>query len=123
MDAFLKIPRPDGETESLGLGRIDEPKLNMSKKSVINLLLQEHGVINSKKYKEVHSIANAHKNPKQITSWVENVDKINNSKHSPQVIYSTKMPNIDDLMQVYTYTDEIGLAARIPGDDSRDRTP
>jgi intraflagellar transport protein 46 len=28
VDAFLKIPRPDGEVEKLGLSIIDEPKLN-----------------------------------------------------------------------------------------------
>lgn len=28
VDAFLKIPRPDGEVEKLGLAIIDEPKLN-----------------------------------------------------------------------------------------------
>ena len=62
VDAFLKIPRPDGEVEKLGLAIIDEPKLNQSKRAVLDLLLAEHGKVHRKDYKEVHSIENAHKN-------------------------------------------------------------
>ena len=41
VDAFLKLPRPDGLKESLGLERLDEPALNMSKKSYLDLLIKE----------------------------------------------------------------------------------
>lgn len=65
VDAFLKIPRPDNREEHLGLYRIDEPSLNMKKKSYLDLLIKEFykgQVIDS--HKDVHSIENVHKNPK-----------------------------------------------------------
>lgn len=96
----MKIPRPDGEVEKLGLVTIDEPKLNQSKRAVLDLMLAEHGKIHRKDYKEVHSIENAHKNPREITNWVNNVEKIIENRAAPTVAYSRKMPDIDDLMQV-----------------------
>jgi len=100
VDGFLKIPRPDGDPEMLGLRTLDEPKLNQSKKAVIDLILAEHGKLNRREYKEVHSIENAHKNGKEITNWVNNVDKISKSKMAPTVVYRGKMPDVDTLMQV-----------------------
>lgn len=41
VDAFLKIPRPDKRDETLGLYWIDEPSLNMKKKSYLDLLIKE----------------------------------------------------------------------------------
>jgi len=100
VDAFLKIPRPDGEDDNLGLQILDEPKLNQSKRAVIDLMLAEHGKLHRKTYKEVHSVENAHKHPKEITNWVDNVEKIMKSRMAPTVMYKGKMPEIDDLMQV-----------------------
>ena len=41
VDAFLKIPRPDKREEVLGLYILDEPALNMKKKSYLDLLIKE----------------------------------------------------------------------------------
>ena len=41
VDAFLKIPRPDKREELLGLNKLDEPALNMKKKSYLDLLIKE----------------------------------------------------------------------------------
>ena len=101
VDAFLKLPRPDGEVDKLGLSVIDEPKLNQSKKAVLDLILAEHGKLRRKDYKEVHAIDNAHKNTKDITNWVNNVDKIAKTKMAPTVAYKGRMPDINDLMQVW----------------------
>lgn len=100
VDAFLKIPRPDGEMEKLGLGILDEPKLNQSKRAVLDLMLAEHGKVHRKDYKEVHAIENAHKNPREIQNWVNNVGKIISNRHAATVQYSSRMPHIDSLMQV-----------------------
>jgi hypothetical protein len=63
-------------------------------------MLAEHGKVHRKDYKDVHSIENAHKNPREITNWVQNVEKIIDTRAAPTVAYSQKMPDIDDLMQV-----------------------
>ena len=38
VDAFLKIPKPSGAAETLGLVNLDEPMLNQSKKAKLDLI-------------------------------------------------------------------------------------
>jgi len=40
VDAFLKIPRPDGKDDNLGLTKLDEPSLNPSDPTVLDLQLR-----------------------------------------------------------------------------------
>ena len=100
VDGFLKIPRPDGKEERLGSERIDEPALNMSKKSYLDLMIREFfkGKIKNDK-KEIHTISNAHKNPKLVQGWINDVSEIHRQRIAPSVFYSKKMPDIDNLMQ------------------------
>ena len=71
VDAFLKIPRPDNKEEILGLEAIDEPALNMSKRSYLDLLIKEfYKGKRVKGEKEVHSIPNAHKNEKLVKGLI-----------------------------------------------------
>jgi len=37
VDAFLKMPKPDGNKEDLGITVLDEPALNSEDKTVIEL--------------------------------------------------------------------------------------
>lgn len=102
VDAFLKLPRPDGVNETLGLQRLDEPALNMSKKSYLDLLIKEFykGKAKDDK-KEVHTVSNAHKNPKELHAWVKDVETVHKGKVAPTVFYTKKMPDIDTLMQTW----------------------
>lgn len=100
VDAFIKIPRPDGEEETLGISIVDEPKLNQSKRAVIDRMLEEHGLVQRRSAK-VHSVTNAHKNTKEIQNWIDNVDKIQKERFAPSVVLSNKMPDIDTLMQAW----------------------
>lgn len=102
VDAFLKLPRPDCIKESLGLERLDEPALNMSKKSYLDLLIKEFykGKAKADK-KEVHTVSNAHKNPKELHAWVKDVETVHKGKVAPTVFYNKKMPDIDALMQTW----------------------
>jgi intraflagellar transport protein 46 len=40
VDAFLKIPKPDGEKELLGLATVDEPCLNQSDPAILEVKLR-----------------------------------------------------------------------------------
>ena len=40
IDAFLKIPRPDGKEDGLGLKTLDEPSANQSEPAVLHLQLR-----------------------------------------------------------------------------------
>ena len=100
VDAFLKIPRPDEEQDKLGIGVIDEPKLNQSSKAILRQIMKDHSLLPSASFKEVHSIENAHKNGKEIAKWVRELDNIGSRNAAPTVTYSGKMPAVDTLMQV-----------------------
>jgi intraflagellar transport protein 46 len=65
VDAFLKIPRPDGESESLGLTILDEPCLNQSDPAILEVKLQPFlKRPGGESQTVVRSIEAADKNPK-----------------------------------------------------------
>ena len=48
VDAFLKMPKPDGTKEDLGITVLDEPALNSEDKSVLELkYVQSKNVVRS----------------------------------------------------------------------------
>ena len=48
----------------------------------------------------MHSIENADKNPKEILSWINDVNEVQKRKQPPSVVYSKPFPEIEQLMQV-----------------------
>lgn len=62
--------------------------------------MREHGSLPNRDFK-VHSVANAHKNTKEVQTWIESVEKLQKNKFAPSVVYTHKMPEIDDLMQAW----------------------
>ena len=70
------------------------------------------------KYSKIHSIENAEKNPKQIISWIKNVEDINKNKQPPTVSYGKKMPDIENLMQVWPQeVEELLSKISLPSED------
>lgn len=102
VDAFLKVPRPDGAKETLGLEQLDEPCLNQSKRSYLDLLIKQFYKGKRKDHHQhIHSIENAHKKQKEVAGWVSDVEQVQKKKQAPSVFYSNKMPEIDQLMQLF----------------------
>jgi intraflagellar transport protein 46 len=101
VDAFLKMPRPDGKPSGLGTSRLDEPTLNPSDPSILDLQLRSLSKNQDLQPMEVRSIENAEKNPKEIENWVRRIDELNRAKPAPTVQYSRRMPDIEQLMQVW----------------------
>jgi intraflagellar transport protein 46 len=99
VDAFLKIPRPDGVTESLGLNLLDEPTLNPSDPSVLEIQYTQWHKKKSSAPTSVRSIENAEKNPKEIQQWVSNINELHKSSPPQSVQYTKQMPDIEMLMQ------------------------
>ena len=98
MDAFLKVPRPDGQKDNLGLQVLDEPAAAQSDATVLELQLRavskkQHGDV------AVRSIENAAKNPQEIDRWIKAIEDLHRSKPPPQVHYRKAMPDIDKLME------------------------
>lgn len=115
VDAFLKPNRPDSNPENLGLITVDEPKLNQSRKRDMDLIAERHRVKGEKK-KIIHSIERADLKPKEITDWIDAVNK--NPRQAPTVVYSKQFPDIDNLMQVWPQEIEDALQnIKIPTED------
>ncbi|GLE06386.1 hypothetical protein PINS_up015633 [Pythium insidiosum] len=100
MDAFLKLARPDGEPDFLGLKTLDEPALQQSDATVLDLQLRS---TSKKKHGDVvvRSLENAEKSPKDIDRWIRSIAELHRTKPPPQVHYSKPMPDIESLMQVW----------------------
>ncbi|TKS93290.1 Intraflagellar transport protein 46 -like protein [Collichthys lucidus] len=100
IDAFLKVPRPDGKGDSLGLLVLDEPSVKQTDPTVLSLWLSEetkqHGATELKK---VTSVASPQSNPRAVDSWVESISALHRSKPPASVQYGRAMPDIDSLMQ------------------------
>ncbi|XP_068023934.1 intraflagellar transport protein 46 homolog [Melanerpes formicivorus] len=103
IDAFLKVPRPDGKPDNLGLLVLDEPSTKQSDPTVLSLWLTE----NSKQHNVTHeikvkSLENAEKNPKAIESWIESISELHCCKPPATVHYTRPMPDIETLMQEWS---------------------
>ncbi|XP_010192406.1 PREDICTED: intraflagellar transport protein 46 homolog, partial [Mesitornis unicolor] len=103
IDAFLKVPRPDGKPDNLGLLVLDEPSTKQSDPTVLSLWLTE----NSKQHNvaqqiKVKSLENAEKNPKAIENWIESISELHRCKPPAMVHYSRPMPDIETLMQEWS---------------------
>lgn len=110
MDAFIKVPRPDGKEDDLGLKRLDEPTAIQSDPTVLELQLramtkkQQYGDVS------VRAIENAEKSPLAIEKWINNIKELHRSKPPPQVHYHKNMPEIESLMEVWPESFEAALA-------------
>ncbi|XP_063059802.1 intraflagellar transport protein 46 homolog isoform X2 [Engraulis encrasicolus] len=99
IDAFLKVPRPDGKPDNLGLLVLDEPCTKQSDPTVLSLWLSENSKQHNITELKVKSIENPEKNPKAIENWIESISELHRSKPPATVHYTRTMPDIDSLMQ------------------------
>ena len=98
VDACLKMPKPDGTKEDLGILQLDEPALNCEDKTVLELkYVQSKNVVRSAPI-SVDSIENADKKPKEISRWINSVSDLHKSRPAPTVNYTKQMPDFDALM-------------------------
>ena len=99
IDAFLKVVRPDGDTESLGLTVLDEPSAKQSDPSILDLQLRAVMKQSTQKTQVIKKIDNGEKNGKSIDKWIKDISDLHRSKPPPTVHYSKPMPDLDTLMQ------------------------
>lgn len=99
IDAFLKIPRPDEKSDSIGLTVLDEPCAKQSEPAVLHLQLRAVAKQSSAKAVVVKKVECAEKNTKAIDRWIKDISDLHRSKPPPTVHYSKPMPDIDSLMQ------------------------
>lgn len=104
-------PPPVGEEETdLGLKVLDEPALNQSDPTVLELQLRAHtkrallaagGSGSADGAMLVRALEQADKNPKEITKWIASITALHKSKPAPQVRHTRPMPDAEALMQAW----------------------
>lgn len=101
IDEFIKVPRPDGKPDFLGLKVLDEPAARQSDPTVLTLQLRQHSKeAPGNKAEMVGRIEHGddQKN-KKIGVWIQNIMDIHKSKPPAAVHYSRQLPDIETLMQ------------------------
>mmetsp|Transcript_11079 Transcript_11079/g.28820 ORF Transcript_11079/g.28820 Transcript_11079/m.28820 type:complete len:502 (+) Transcript_11079:65-1570(+) len=101
IDPFVKVPRPDGKPDSLGLTVLDEPSSSQSDPVVMQLQLRAITKASSHQPVLVRSIEAAEKDPKAIQSWIDSIKELHRNKPQPTVTYSKPMPDVEELMQIW----------------------
>ncbi|KAL9963924.1 hypothetical protein ACROYT_G027480 [Oculina patagonica] len=99
IDAFLKVTRPDGKPETLGLVVLDEPTARQSDPTVLDLQLRTISKQTNLKAMTVRSIEDPEKNPKAVDNWIDSIRELHRQKPAPTVHYQRNMPDIESLMQ------------------------
>ena len=120
IDAFLKIPRPDGLPDNLGLTVLDEPVANQSDPSVLHHRLQAFSKLKKQRENIVQKIPNLHKDSKgvkDLESWLNQMSDLTTSLPSQSVHYTKAMPDVDLLMREWPEDFEAGMQ-ELGGEDS-----
>jgi len=99
IDCFIKVPRPDGKDDQLGLVVLDEPAGNQSDPTALDLQLRVKSKKTNLQPVTVRSIEAADKNPTKITAWISNIQKVQSQKPPASVTYSRPMPELDQLLE------------------------
>ncbi|KAL7484153.1 hypothetical protein ACHAW6_009794 [Cyclotella cf. meneghiniana] len=77
VDPMIKIPRPDGVPDGIGITVLDEIIMaNQSNPAVIELQLRNWSKTKESTRLAVRSIANAAKCPQEIDEWIQSVEEI-----------------------------------------------
>lgn len=101
LDPFVKVPRPDGHPDGLGLYMIDEPTIPQSNPAVVQLELRATNVHMGASAQVVDSFEDAANRPEVIDRWIADVKKVHYKKPLPTVNYQRPMPEIDTLLQAW----------------------
>jgi intraflagellar transport protein 46 len=114
IDAFIKVPRPDGDLDDLGLVIVDEPSIAQSNPQVLRMELREQYGITSPSTESdgyIGFIEDPQKNRKALDSWLDSLEDIHRYRPPPTIIYTHKMPEMEDLMEPWPAQLEEALAS------------
>jgi len=103
IDAFIKIPRCDNSIDTLGLTCVDEPSGKQSDPSVLDLHLRAITKSSANTNIKIRSLdsQDIKEDPLLIDTWITNINELHETKPRLNVIYTKRMPDIEDLMQVW----------------------
>jgi len=98
IDPFIKIPRPDGIDDGVGLLVLDEPAAIQTDPGALELKLQtmHKGVTPQASIRAVKSTDTA-----SISKWIGSVRDIHTAAPAPSVQYNGPVPDIEKLMEAW----------------------
>lgn len=99
IDAFIKIPRPDGKITGLGLDQLDEPCASQSDPTVLDLQLRAISKMTVTRGLTVRSVEPTADLSKAIDSWIGSIGELHRTKPPQTVHLSYPMPDIEALLQ------------------------
>ncbi|KAL3141589.1 hypothetical protein ABBQ32_004831 [Trebouxia sp. C0010 RCD-2024] len=101
IDEFIKVARPDGKPDLLGLKVLDEPAAIQSDPAVLTMQLRQSSkqAGASQAAGIVARVENPAKNSKRITDWIKSIGNLQKARPSSNVHISNAMPDIESLMQ------------------------
>lgn len=115
IDSFVKVPRPDGKADNLGLTVMDEPSSIQSDPTVLTLQLRAVTKSSNAQPMLVRAVESAEKNPKAISGWISSISELHRHKPPPSVRYTKQMPDIEALMQILpAQLEELLEATQLP---------
>jgi intraflagellar transport protein 46 len=107
IDPFIKIPRPDGIDDGVGLLVVDEPASQQTDPGALELKLQtmHKGVTPQASIRRV-KVGDG----EALSKWVDSVREIHTAAPAPSVQYNGPVPDIEKLMEAWPsqIQDEIG---------------
>eukprot|EP00921_Rhytidocystis_pertsovi_P023671 GHVQ01037952.1.p1 GENE.GHVQ01037952.1~~GHVQ01037952.1.p1 ORF type:complete len:615 (-),score=118.40 GHVQ01037952.1:685-2529(-) len=109
VDAMIKIPRPDGKEDNIGLYQLDEPTVKASDPAVLNLQLRIRSKQSNMKPLKIESTPNAHQHKKEVNNWINSINQLHRSRPPAVVRFTRPMPEIETLMQEWPHELETHL--------------
>jgi len=101
IDAFIRVPRPDGKEDEIGLRVLDEPCATQTDRTVLEMQLRAFTKQSGLAAQQVAQIEDAQNNPQAVKKWIESIEELHQSKPSAGVAFTKPMPEIEPLMQVW----------------------
>ncbi|KAK2946608.1 putative Intraflagellar transport protein 46 like protein [Blattamonas nauphoetae] len=100
VDSFVKVQRPDGVGDLLGLVVLDEPGPEQSNPSVLEMQLRNLDKLsNVKQPTNVRTVDANDRGAMGLQLWLNSIEEFHKSRPSPSVAYRGPMPSPETLMQ------------------------
>ena len=112
IDPFIKIPRPDGIDDGVGLLVVDEPASQQTDPGALELKLQTmhkgvtpQGNLRHIRYMVINISASIRRvkvsDTESLSKWVDSVREIHTAAPAPSVQYNGPVPDIEKLMEAW----------------------
>ncbi|GMH35332.1 hypothetical protein BSKO_03200 [Bryopsis sp. KO-2023] len=121
IDEFIKVPRPDGKPDFLGLKVLDEPGPLQSDPTILNLKMRQLSKQARTPGMDMDVGCIQHKDDgkdKKINNWIQNIVDLHKKQPPATVMYSKRMPDVETLMEEWPPEVESHLKGmRLPSGD------